>query len=418
MTIRKERFFVVMFIGILFFQASYLINNYIYYTNSYYGFESFQFLSGFSFFQVFVILLSLTLTPIILNKPSDYFKFFYTLFAIFPNCFSTFIYKRFEIHHQLIYFLILTLPILLIMLLEKFKFKLNIKVINFEEDSLNWYLVFPTIIFCLYILIRFFDIGSFDIIDYYSRRLEGRNIFLPRNPISYMVGLIFNVICPFFSFLGGIKKEKIWIIISLMIGILGFWSLGLKAPIFFSLLFFYIGHTFNSKYNSPKYILIIVNTLCLIGIIEANLSSTLIIGEFFVRRIFLVIPLVQSYFYETFMNFNLSEIISGNSFKNFNDVTYYIGTKYFSNYQTNANTTSTLYFLLKNGIIGYIANLIFIPVLFIFLNSQYERKKNKITLFSGIIFSLLIIEASFTTILFSSGLLWFIIISYYSSRST
>lgn len=414
---RKERVFVITFIGILFFQVSYLINNYVYYTNSYYGFESFQILSGVTFFQVLVLLISLTFIPIILSKPSDYFKLFYTLLVIFPNCFSTFIYKNFEIHHQFIYLLILTLPIIFIFLIEKFKFKLNIKVIKFDEDNLKWYLVYFAIIFSLYILIKFIDIGSFDLIDSYTRRLQGRKIFLPRSPLSYTLGLLFNVICPFFSFFGGIKREKSWVIISLMIGILGYWSLGLKAPIFMSFLFFYLGYTLNTKLNTPKYILIIFNTICLIGVIEVNLSSTSFVGEFFVRRVFLLIPLIQAYFFETFMNFKLNEMFVGKSFEAFGDVTHYIGFNYFSNFETNANTTSTLYFLLKNGILGYLLNLIFISGLFIYLNS-INVKKSFLPLFTSIIFSILIIEASISTILFSSGLSIFIILSFYFYKST
>lgn len=417
MIVSKERLFVITYIGILFFQVSHLINNYIYFTNSYYGFESFQILSGVTFFQALVILISLTFIPIIFSKPSDYFKFFYTLLVIFPNCFSTFIYKNFEIHHQLIYLFILTLPVICISLLEKFRFSLNIKKINFEEDKITKLIACFSFIFAIYILILFIDIGSFNLADSYFRRLEGRKIFLPGKATSYLVGLFFNVSCPFFSFLGGTKKKKIWIIISLMIGILGFWSLGLKAPIFMSFLFFYLGYTLNTKINSPKNLLKIFNLLCLIGIIETYFSSISFVGEFFVRRIFLVIPLIQSYYFETFLNFRTSEMLVGNSFLYFDDVTYYIGAKYLSNFEQNANTTSILYFLLKNGILGYLLNLIFISVLFIFLNSQ-NVKKTFLPLFTSIIFSILIIEASITTILFSSGLLFFIIFSYYSYKPT
>ena len=98
----------------------------------------------------------------------------------------------------------------------------------------------------------------------------------------------------------------------------------------------------------------------------------------------------------------------------YSDVTYYIGSEYIGNYETNANTNTFLYFLLKFGIIGYLINVIVVSGILFFLDSIYLKNKSYIVLFTGIFFSILICESSFTTTLFTSGLLIFILFSYYT----
>ena len=388
----------------------------MYKSYSYYGFELIPYSIKLFIYQSVFFVTTLIFFPKNLNKPSDYFQLFYSLTVIFPNCFGTFIYLDFELVEQVLYFFIILTPLMVIRLLEGLRFKFELRTYLVEENKLAKYFLILAISLSFFILYKFYNIGSFDFIDTYSRRLEGRSIFKSKSPSSYLVGLLFNSIGPFFAFFGTTHKKIIWIIFSIALSILGFWSLGLKAPLFFSILFIIIGFNINLKKDISISLLFALNLLCIVGVLETYYSPVSIVSDYFIRRVFLVIPLIQSYYYETFLNYNFTEIIIGRDFQYYDDVTYFIGSNYFSNLKINANTNSYLYFLIKHGVFGYIINTISIVVTFLFLNNEYRTKKTELSLFIGILTSILIVEASFSSILFSTGVILLLMASFYSKR--
>ncbi|MBD2792783.1 hypothetical protein [Xenorhabdus szentirmaii] len=198
-------------------------------------------------------------------------------------------------------------------------------------------------------------------------------------------------------------------IISLIFPFITFWFLGLKSPFLYiiAMMFFAFYLKKRKLNNLPSLIIKTLLYISILSLMELSIFGYSYIADYFIRRLFFVSSLVQNYYlYEIS---NLNDFFYGLN-NNELGVTYYIGDKYFHNPSINANTNTFLYFFLKNGFIGYIINVLFIVLIFIYLDLLW-LKTNKVELISlSMLFSLLLTEQAFTTVLISSGILLLIII--------
>ena len=286
----------------------------------------------------------------------------------------------------MILFIILYFPILCILIIRNYKLKIQLNYFLNSKSIINLLILF-SLIFSTYIYYDTLNIGSFDFINSYERRLQGREIFSSGLVVSYLISILFNTIAPFLSFHSALKSNKITLLISLLLCILAYWSIGIKSIIGYVLIFYILGLILKKKSFIPSYFIYFLFGLISISvIIEYLISNQSIIAQLILRRIFFVGAKLQNMYFDAFINSDLTEILYGKNIFSYSDVTYYIGSEYIGNYETNANTNTFLYFLLKFGIIGYLINVIVVSGILFFLDSIYLKNKSYIVLFTGIFF--------------------------------
>ena len=298
------------------------------------------------------------------------------------------------------------------LVLRKYKLRLNFKYL-FSNRIFIILIVIISVLVAVQIYYSSSNIGSFGYLNSYERRLSGREIFSPGMIISYMVSILFNTITPFLAFYSSLKSNRFILIISLLLCVLSYWSIGLKSTILYVFVFYLIGLLIKKKnFIRSNYIFLSLMILSLIILTEYFITNQSFITQLILRRIFFVGAKLQNMYYDAFSSLPMYELFLGKNINNFSDVTYFIGTEYIGNDQTNANTNTFLYFLLKFGFFGYLLNVLIVSLIFLFLDSIYMKNKSYIALYTGIFFAILICESSFTTSLFTSGLLFFIIFSF------
>ena len=392
----------------------FVYNDYITVANSYEGFNSINYSLTYLFFGfVFLCLMNIQ-TPSKIIKPSNFFIVFYSIIVVYSNVFFSSGFEYLESFELLLLFLTLYFPIICILLVKNFKLKIKFRYLSNDKVIITLLILF-SLIFSIYVYYSSINIGSFDFINSYERRLQGREIFSSGLVISYLISILFNTVAPFLSFHSALKSNKMTLLISLLLCVLAYWSLGIKSIVVYVLIFYILGLIIKKKSFVPSYyIFFLFGLISILVIIEYLISNQSIIAQIILRRIFFVGAKLQNMYFDAFISSDLIEILYGKNIFNYTDVTYYIGSEYIGNFETNANTNTFLYFLLKFGVIGYLLNVLAVSGILFFLDSIFLKNKSYIVLFTGIFFSILICESSFTTSLFTSGIMIFIIFSYYT----
>ena len=390
----------------------YIYDDYVTVSNSYEGFNKFNFSFSFLFSGIVICLLTIYQIPVRLVKPSDFYITFYLIIVVYSNFFFSKGFGYLEFYQSALLLITLYFPIFFMLVLRKYKLRLNFKYL-FSNRIFIILIVIISVLVAVQIYYSSSNIGSFGYLNSYERRLSGREIFSPGMIISYMVSILFNTITPFLAFYSSLKSNRFILIISLLLCVLSYWSIGLKSTILYVFVFYLIGLLIKKKnFIRSNYIFLSLMILSLIILTEYFITNQSFITQLILRRIFFVGAKLQNMYYDAFSSLPMYELFLGKNINNFSDVTYFIGTEYIGNDQTNANTNTFLYFLLKFGFLGYLLNVLIVSLIFLFLDSIYMKNKSYIALYTGIFFAILICESSFTTSLFTSGLLFFIIFSF------
>jgi hypothetical protein len=256
---------------------------------------------------------------------------------------------------------------------------------------------------------------SYSFEDSYIRRLEGREQM--SGVIAYAFPACLNTAAPLLAFLGTLKKNYLWFIFALFFSVLGYLFLGLKAPTLYVVLFGFFGLFMRRPNPQPLFmILIAVFTISVISICEYFMIGFTMIGDLFLRRAFLVPPQVQTYYIDHFVNTgSINSWIFG--FSDDSQISFIIGNKYFHNPNTNANTNGFLYEIGRNGLLGYFLAIFFIATFFSFLDSFYKRTRHKVWLAVAFIYSLLLLEQSYSTAFVTSGVGFAVLILFFTNSN-
>lgn len=358
---------------------------------------------------LYLIVISLFLILIasrLKGKPSDFFLVFYSFISLASFCSLTSTSGRISEFILLSSLAIIIFPIV------------SVLIVQISLPKIKWRgVVSSRIVDRVLLAILFSTIGcsylnspgsaSFDIVNSYDRRLEGREIYTAGSIISYALAMSMNGFAPYLAFRGVINRRNVLAFIAFGAAAFFYWLLGVKAPFAYVLLGCVVGYLTRRNYLMyfAEYFLIGVVGLYFLVLIEWSLfDGYSIIADYGFRRIFAVQAEIQGYYLD-FLIVNTPSFwsfLSGVHDKSFS-ATYYIGDSYMGNPDSNANTNAFLYAYVANGILGYLVATFFVSFFVVLLDRLCRATKNPAYILIGFVYAYLVSEQAFSTAFVSSG---------------
>ena len=373
-------------------------------TNAYMGMRPLSHDVAYYIVSTLLFCLMLILFPRYGSSPSNIFIGIYLLFTVSWISFLSGVSGYVDLNGLVILFLFLIFPIIFLKcsvpLLRQVIKKFDISsFVIFKIPRSEWFLVVVLIIvlFCVSQYLEF----SLSYIDSYVRRMSGRELI--GGLLAYALPISLNGIAPFIAFIGMFTKRYYLFAFSLLFVVAGFGFLGTKAPVMVVLLLGIVGLNARLKLVSVvNLFLFFVLFVCVASIVEYTIFGFSWIADIIVRRGFIVVPQNQGYYYDFFINHtSFYDLIFGQHYDK--QISFVIGEKYYGNTATNANTNAFLYELGRNGMIGYLFSLLFLSFFYAFMDVLYEKYNRYEALAVSVIYSLLIVEQSYSTAFITSG---------------
>jgi hypothetical protein len=264
------------------------------------------------------------IVPLKIEKPSDFFLLFYGMIVLLSCAVFSRATATISQSGAIILFLTLLIPALVVKKLHIFKFKLRI-VGCFNANVLYYSLAAIIVLAALLSATRGIN-ASFDWNSMYERRLEGRVKIAQGSLIAYLTVMSINGFAPFLGYVGALRNKFLLLISSLLFGVFSFWLLGLKAPFLMTLIFVLMGGMTrrNKLQRLPIFVSFGIIFTCLLALGEYAIFGFSDIAETFIRRIFVVQGVLQSYFFDMLTTLNLNDFLFGLD-KSRGSVTFYIG---------------------------------------------------------------------------------------------
>ena len=344
--------------------------------------------------------------PAQITKPSDFFFLVQVLFVSLP--FAIFHQIRYEMGvGYAVWFILLVLPMLLLKLFLWPSMKISVPAVY----SHNFNLVFAMALGFMAIFFAFNgapDSSGFTLFDSYDRRLEGRDVYQSGSVVAYLNSMAVNSLAPFIAFYAGFLNKRGLLLAAIFIVLAFFYFLGLKAPIFYSLLSFGLGKALRTNKINKIYRLGLAALIFLpvISFIELYTTGYSYISSYLLRRVFTVSSYVMSAYFELISS-PIDSATRWSLLLGIDDakaITFIVGEDILGLFGANANTNTFVYYLASSGIFGYLATILLVCYIFFFLDKVVTRGKLKVGyMFVGFMFSILIAEQAVLTTLVSSG---------------
>lgn len=249
--------------------------------------------------------------------------------------------------------------------------------------------------------------GSFGFQGVYERRLEAR-LVLPDHPLAnYALNMATNGAVPLLAFIASYRRSWWPGLAAIGYVVLIYWLVGQKSPILNVAVMMGAG----AAARAPR----IWNNLVPIfhiGVIVVYGSSLLLtaingsvaIADIVVRRISVIQPQIQSYYFDLWVKSNPMDMLFGLDKGRYADYTYMIGDLYLKNGSDNANVNAFMYSLVSKGVVGYCISIIIIIFVLSLLDSFFQKTRRFEFYGLAIMFSILLSEQAYTTSLLSSGI--------------
>lgn len=419
MKIRIERIklLILSFIAIL--GVWYLASSQIIPQNYYLGMKDLKLDSSFIISMCFFIMFTLIFLKTKINSPHGIFigiyYFYSVLWFLFFNSIS-----GYQSHLVLLVGgVVFLIPIVLMALCDSL-FKLNYKMNLFGGGLLGIRAELVITILIIFVtVLMYLKMGlSFSLDDSYERRILGRDEI--SGWLAYVFPMTLNGLAPLLAFLAVYNKRYAYIFFAMSFVILGFGFVGTKAPIAYVLLMSFIGYYFiKGGVNIVKLLFYAMFSLIAFSLCEYIIFDHSWVADIYIRRALLAPPQIQMYFLDFMTNYSLTfeVLLIGPDLDK--PPTFIIGDLYFNNPLTNANTNSFFTELARNGIIGYIFHIFFLALFFSFLSYFYRISNHKIWLAIAALYSLLLIEQSYSVAFITSGIgLSIIILLFFQHKQT
>ncbi len=363
-----------------------------------------------SYFYITFIFLAIMflLAPREINIPSGIFVTIYTLFVMLPAVFlhsvsnileEGVVILLFFNYVSLVFIYMLILPIRAT--LTKFDFS----SISLKKDSsfLGW--MFSFFIFVsFYIIYKKLGIDlSIDLA--HERRMNGRELLSGIS--AYILSISLNGVAPYLAFMGFSQKKYYLFFVALFFVISGYGFIGTKAPVVFVFFLALVGFFYSGRrFSIPGLFIYSSLILCIFSVIEFLIFDSYYLSDYIVRRVFSVVPQTQAYYIDYFLNHApLSDLVLGRSGDE-TGIAYLIGERYSNDPLENNNTNAFLFEMGRNGVFGYFLSLVIVAVFFAFMDVLFIKYKLTESIGLAVIYSLIIIEQSYSVALVSSGVLF------------
>lgn len=388
------------------------------YTNAYMGFLPVSVGPIYCTILVISLLILAQLIPDKIQKPSDFFNFFYGFFIV--GSYATFysVSGAIDAASYCLHMALLTLPLIIAKLFACIKLKISIP--NFVKESQLELFIFLICCVGLFVaLINSPSSASFSLDDVYDRRIEGRSVFAAGSPAAYLNANVCNGMVPFLSFLAGFKNKKWLLLFSVAVGLAYFYVLGIKAHMLFLVLGYVVGIGVRQADPGlvPRFTFRVILILFMVFVIEYWLLNVSVTAELFFRRAFSVPAHVILQYMELMSGFegNFWSATSGISHAP-DGVTHLVGILFYGTDLANVNTNAFIYSLASRGLMGYLGAIFLVSIFFAFLDTAYRSYGNHAFLFIGFIYALLVTEQSALTAMSTSGVALIFLLSVLTIR--
>lgn len=368
---------------------------------------------------VFLLLISVYFGFVVSNKtrrPSDLFIHIYLIVVLMPFAVLAGVRAEIEIQTYLLAFAILGFPLGLLKLLQCIRADFQFRALISERLALL--LLISVAIWGVILLFRGgIDSASFDIYSSYDRRLQGREQFQTGALSSYLLSIVCNGIIPTLAFFAGLRRQWLIFIASAVGGLLFYFFLGLKAPILFSVIGLLFGALIRRgcvAYAGRLLIaLVFLSFVCFF--IEFLIQDYSVVGDYLLRRAFAVPPFLISVYMDIIVKssglWGLWAGVDTNL-----PVTMFVG-DYLGDPTLNANTNTFVYALAGGGLGLYIFHAFLTMFVLRVIDYLYAGSANNVWFWIALIFSLLVVEQSVTTVLVSSGIGTLVAVFAFSAAS-
>lgn len=349
-------------------------------------------------------LLVAMMVPVKINKPSDFFCFFYGFFVLLPYSLLYSIRGELGVESFAIYFVVLFFPLLLVKVI-----LLRLPVFRFpgliSQSSVILILCVLIVVGVVMVLLNPTPSAGFDLSTSYDRRLEGREIFVSGSFFSYFSTAIINGFAPLVAFWACWKRKTWLIVVPFLCWLAFYYLLGVKAPILFITVAALLGYAARSRKIEffLGYIYLLLILAFVVFVFEYATTSYSYVADYFLRRTFTVPSWVNASFFE----FMSSESMNWSALTGIHEskpISFVVGEDYLGFEGLNANTNAFMYALGSGGVVLYLLTIFLVSAVFFILDSAYVRKNNPIFIYIGFSYSVLIIEQAATTALLSSGI--------------
>ena len=357
--------------------------------------------------SMFIILL---VFPTRISRPSDLFVFFYILISVLWGTVLWGGTGLISVGDVPVYLLLTMTPVFALFVVRSIGQRLADKLIFPVQLPSSASLPIILVLLLLIGGISAFTTigsGSFDWQAMYVRRLAGRDAYAGHVFAAYATNMASNGILPLLGFVAGYRRSILLTGLSAVFILMMFFLLGLKSPAINFVALAGLGFCFRYRWTRNNLVpltLSVVLVVYVAALARFALDGETFLADYLVRRISMVQPQLQSYYFDYWLNGGYAGAFPNGAPASFGDTTFTIGYLYLHNPETNANSNAFFYALGKGGLPSYFAAVIGVTVILTVIDLMAEKVRRPEFYAVVALFSILVAEQAWTTVLLTSGI--------------
>ena len=377
------------------------------YSNAYLGYQLYEGSLEQILTTIAMVIAVVCLVPREISRPSDFFLLFYGAVVLMSCGVFNQVTGTIDVIQSVVLFFTLLVPVFVVLVLRSVALKIS------PPLSLPPVMVYGVALALVAAAFAYGHSngggGGFDWFAMYNRRLEGRDQFEAGSAGAYLLSMAINGLTPFVAFVGGARKNVTLVALGVGMGCFAFWLLGLKAPFMMALLFAGVGYLTRSGRISqvPVLVALAILGVCALTLLELVFFERSLIAETIVRRAFVVQGALQSYYWDVIgraFASGFDTFLFGLDFSAHEGVAFFVGSEYQGDPTANANTNAFLAAFAANGLIGFVAAVLFVGVYCAAMDALYRSTRRPEVFLVVSLYSLLLTEQSYTVAFVSSGI--------------
>lgn len=356
---------------------------------------------------MFIILL---IFPSSIERPSDLFLLFYLLISV---VWGTVLWSGtglIEAGEQPLFFLVIILPAFALVVLRGTMRKYVFHALHPVRLASRFWLSYVLAALLLVGGLAAYATvggGSLNWEEIYVRRLAGRDAFAGQVLASYAMNMSTNGLLPLLGFVAGYRRSPVLFAIAVGFVVMMFFLLGLKSPAINFVALAGLGFCFRYKGLRRNMVPIVLSAIVVvysIALFAFMADQNTFLADYLVRRISMVQPQVQSYYFDYWMHRDVAEQLLANAQQSFSDITFAIGYLYLHNPLTNANTNAFIYSLANGGMTAYVMSIFAVVLILSGIDALAEKTQGPEFFAISALFAILVSEQAWTTVLLTSGI--------------
>ena len=365
--------------------------------------------------------------PIRLVKPGDYFLSVYVLFGFLVVFVlggnSEYYYLEGDVYYRFAFLI----SILVLAVFNKVSIVSGCYDTNnsLELNERGLYLiVLLNVVVLLYVFSKLAPSFSIYYEGYHERRIIGKETFFERGLGAYIISWLIHGVYPILFFLAFQYRRPLFFLVAVLNVVVLWGGFGERYPFFVSFIciglsfFLYFWKDQNLRSDVLIFFMIV---LVFLGMAEIWFYETDLINDHVLRRL-LVVPSVIGDAW-----FNYAATYQPNNYCDTGfyglictsreaGLPYQVSSIVLGDHEMNANTNYALVAIARGGYLGIMAETIVLGAVLLVLNALYKITHGYLYVGLGLIMGLKVMEQALTVTLFTSGIVFMILVSVFIIR--